>query len=112
MHLASAPEENLRGQAKAKSLRNMPTQISALISDSTKMHCDLLRKAFYSVRQRFRAVAFASSTAEVLTALQQDRPQIAVISSDLQDGPLSGLRILPEIRNNYPETKILVTKIG
>jgi two-component system nitrate/nitrite response regulator NarL len=108
MHLASASEENLRGQANAKSLRNMPTQISVLISESTRMHCDLLRNAFYSVRQRFQVVAFASSTVEVLTALQQDRPQVAVISSDLQDGPLSGLRILPEIRRTHPETKILL----
>jgi uncharacterized repeat protein (TIGR01451 family) len=46
------------------------------------MHCDLLRKAFYSVRHRFQVVAFASSTVEVLTALQQNRPQVAVISSD------------------------------
>src|ERR1019366_690837 len=108
MHLASASEENLRGQANAKSLRNMPTQISVLISESTRMHCDLLRNAFYSVRQRFQVVAFASSTVEVLTALQHRRPQVAVISSDLQDGPLSGIRILPEIHRTYPETKILV----
>jgi DNA-binding NarL/FixJ family response regulator len=83
-------------------------QISVLISDSTKMHCDLLRKAFYSVRNRFQVVAFASSTVEVLAALQLNRPQVAVISSDLQDGPLSGVRMLPEIRSRYPETKILV----
>src|ERR1017187_9905771 len=108
MHLASASEENLRGQANAKSLRNMPTQISILISESTRMHCDLLRNAFYSVRQRFQVVAFASSTEEVLTALQQNRPQVAVISSDLQDGVQSGLRMLPEIRRAHPETKVLV----
>jgi len=54
------------------------------------------------------AKGFASSTVEVLTALQQKRPQVAVISSDLQDGPPSGLRILPEIRRTHPETKVLV----
>src|SRR5450755_4970951 len=86
----------------------MGSQITVLISDSTTMHCELLRKAFCSVRRRSRVVAFASSTAEVLTALQHSRPQIAVISSDLQDGPLSGLRILLEIRKTHPETKILV----
>ena len=88
--------------------KNIRPQITVLISDSTKMHCDLLRKAFYSVRQRFQVVAFASSTGEILTALQQHRPQVAVISCDLQDGPLSGLRLLPEIRRAHPETKILV----
>jgi two-component system, NarL family, nitrate/nitrite response regulator NarL len=86
----------------------MRPQITVVISDSTRMHCDLLRKAFCSVRQRFQVVAFTSSTTEVLTAVQQNRPQVAVISSDLQDGPLSGLRILPEIRRTHPETKILV----
>jgi DNA-binding NarL/FixJ family response regulator len=72
------------------------------------MHCDLLRKAFYSVRQRFQVVAFASSTDEVLNAIRQKRPQVAVISSDLQDGPVSGLQIVPEIRTTNPEMKILV----
>ena len=86
----------------------MRTQITVLISDSTRMHCDLLHKAFYSVRQRFQVVASATSAAEVLTLLQQNRPQVAIVSSDLQDGPHSGLRILPEIRKAHPETKILV----
>src|ERR1700722_18341428 len=86
----------------------MFTQITVLISDSTKMHCDLLRKALYSVRQRFQVVAFASSTSEILTALQQHGPEVAVISCDLQDGPWSGLRLLPEIRRTHPETKIIV----
>ena len=86
----------------------MRPQISVLISNETRMHCDLLRKAFYSVRHRFQVIAFALSTVEVLTALQEKRPQVAVISSDLQDGLLSGLRILPEIRRTQPETKILV----
>jgi two-component system, NarL family, nitrate/nitrite response regulator NarL len=84
------------------------TQITLLLSDSTEMHCDLLRRAFWSARNRFQVVAFASSTADVINALQQHRPQVAVISSDLQDGPLSGLSIVPEIRRNHPETKILV----
>ena len=86
----------------------MPTQTTVLISDSTRMHCDLLHKAFYSARQRFQVVASATNVAEVLTLLQQIRPQVALISSDLQEGPHSGIRILPEIRKTHPETKILV----
>ena len=85
----------------------MSTQITVLISDSTRMHCDLLHKAFYTVRQRFQVVSTASSATEVLTLLRLNRPQVAVISADLQDGPHSGLRLLSEIRRDYPETKIL-----
>ena len=72
------------------------------------MHCDVLRKAFHSVRHRFQVVAYASSTVEILTALQHNRPRVIIVSCDLQEGPLSGLRILPEIRRTYPEAKILV----
>jgi two-component system, NarL family, nitrate/nitrite response regulator NarL len=86
----------------------MHTQITVLLSESTKMHCDLLRQAFHSVQERFQVVAVASRTSEVLSTLQQERPQVVAISSDLQDGPLSGLRILPEVRRTYPETKIIV----
>ena len=86
----------------------MHTQITVLVSDSTKMHCDLLRKAFHSVQERFQVVAVVSSTSEVLSTLQQERPHVAAISSDLQDGPLSGIRILPEVRRTYPETKVIV----
>jgi two-component system, NarL family, nitrate/nitrite response regulator NarL len=86
----------------------MRKQVSVLISESTKMHCDLLRKAFLSAGRRFHVVACASSTVEVLNAVQQNRPQVAVISSDLQEGPLSGIRILPEVRKAHPETKIVV----
>ena len=95
----------VRQLAGAPSVRS---QIRVLISDSTQMHCDLLRKAFASVRHRFEIVAFASTTAEVLAAIQQHRPQVAVISCDLQDGPISGLKIVPEIRSRNPETQIVV----
>lgn len=86
----------------------MRTRITVLITDSTQMHCDLLRRAFWSARNRFELAASASCTAGVINALQQHRPQVAIISSDLQDGPLSGLGMVPEIRRNHPETKILV----
>src|ERR1700730_2466192 len=87
----------------------MDSQISVLISESNRMHCELLRRAFDSVRHRFQVVASACSTAEILTALQEHRPQIAIISSDLPDGPLAGIRILPRIRKIYPDIRILVT---
>ena len=84
------------------------TQISVLLSESSGMHCDLLHKAFYAVRNRFKIVASVCSTTEILTALQVHRPQVAIISCDLLDGPLAGIRILPMIRTAYPSVKILL----
>ncbi len=72
------------------------------------MYCDLLRMAFCAVRDHFHVVGAASSTAEILTVLQECRPQVAIISDHLEDGPLTGIRILPEIRRVNPATRILL----
>jgi two-component system, NarL family, nitrate/nitrite response regulator NarL len=72
------------------------------------MHRDLLNMAFYTVRERFHVVGVASRTAEILTVLKEHRPQVVMVSDDLEDRPLAGIRILPEIRRIDPDTKILL----
>jgi two-component system nitrate/nitrite response regulator NarL len=72
------------------------------------MYCDLLSIAFYAVRDRFQVVGAASSTTEVLTALHEHRPQVVILSDNLVDGLLAGIRILPEIRRISPDTRILL----
>ena len=72
------------------------------------MYCDLLSMAFLAVPERFEVVATASNTAEILALVQEHRPKVAIVSDNLEDGPLAGLRLLPEIRRTNPETRILV----
>jgi two-component system nitrate/nitrite response regulator NarL len=81
---------------------------SVLISEASKMYCDLLNMAFLGVPERFEVVASASNTAEILAKIQEHRPKVAIVSDSLEDGPLAGLRILPEIRRTTPETRILI----
>jgi DNA-binding NarL/FixJ family response regulator len=81
---------------------------SVVISEASKMYCDLLSMAFFAVRDRFEVVASASSGAEIVTLVQEHRPKVAIVSDNLEDGALSGLRILPEIRRASLETRILV----
>ncbi len=81
---------------------------SVLISEASKMYCDLLSMAFLAVPERFEVVASASNIAEILALVQEHRPKVAIVSDNLEDGPLAGLRILPEIRRTNPETRILV----
>jgi DNA-binding NarL/FixJ family response regulator len=81
---------------------------TVLVSEPAKMYCDLMRKAFSSAQQRFRVVAYVASAGDILAALQEFRPQVAVISSDLQDGPLGGLGLLSYIRKDYPDTRTLL----
>ena len=88
--------------------QNKRTQTTVLISEPNKMYCDLLKKAFYVVRNRFQVVASASTTDEILACIEDTRPQVAIVSANLQDGPLTGIRILPEIRRINSETRTLV----
>jgi two-component system, NarL family, nitrate/nitrite response regulator NarL len=81
---------------------------SLLISEASKMYCGLLSMAFYAARERFHVVGAVSSATEVLTVLQEYRPQVVMISDNLEDGPLAGIRILPEIRRINPGTRILL----
>jgi two-component system nitrate/nitrite response regulator NarL len=85
---------------------SVPTSI--LISEASKMYCDLLSRAFFAVRERFHVIASASNTKEILAILQEQSPQVAIISDNLEDGLLSGIRILPEVRRINTETRILV----
>ena len=53
-------------------------------------------------------VATAFTTADILAQVREHRPSVAIISDNLADGPLSGLRILPEVRKANPETRLLL----
>jgi DNA-binding NarL/FixJ family response regulator len=79
-----------------------------LISEASKMYCDLLSRAFLQVPERFEVVASACSSVEILALVQKRRPKVAIISDSLEDGPLTGLRLLPEVRRANAETRILV----
>jgi DNA-binding NarL/FixJ family response regulator len=81
---------------------------SLLISEASKMYCDLLTKAFLTVPERFEVVACASKTTELLALVQEHRPKVAIVSDTLEDGPLTGLRILSDIKRTNADTRILV----
>jgi DNA-binding NarL/FixJ family response regulator len=102
-----APDSDRRAEITVPetSKRNHTT---VLISEPNKMYCDLLKKAFYVVRSRFQVVASASTTAEILVGIEETRPHVAIVSANLQDGPLTGIRILPEIRRINSDTRTLV----
>jgi DNA-binding NarL/FixJ family response regulator len=81
---------------------------SVLVTEASKMYCDLLSMAFLAVPDRFHVVATAFTAADILAQMQEHRPSVAIISDNLSDGPLSGLNILPEVRKANPETRLLL----
>jgi DNA-binding NarL/FixJ family response regulator len=87
---------------------SVDNRTSVLVTEASKMYCDLLSMAFSAVPDRFHVVATAFTVADILAQVREHRPSVAIISDNLSDGPLSGLRILPEVRKANPETRILL----
>ena len=87
---------------------SVDNRTSVLVTEASKMYCDLLSMAFSAIPDRFHVVATAFTVADILAQVREHRPSVAIISDNLSDGPLSGLRILPEVRKANPETRILL----
>ena len=78
--------------------RIKPTSIGVVIADASRMNCQLMAIALRRSRYRFDVVCSVSDSQEALRALQEKQPGVAVIGSDLQDGPLAGFKVLRELQ--------------
>ncbi len=96
--------------AAAKSDGNLaqPERHTVLISEASKMYCDLLTKAFQAVCDKFEVVASASSAPEILQLINEHRPKVVVLSDSLEEGPNTGLKLITEIRKTNTEVRILL----
>ena len=72
------------------------------------MGCQTLAHALKQCGIGFEVVAAVTTCAEILQVIQERRPKLALISSNLQDGPLAGFKILDEIRTRYSGTNAIL----
>lgn len=72
------------------------------------MDCELLKSALNRTRYSLRIIASAVSQAEVLHLMNSHCPDVALISSNLRDGPLTGLAALREIHSSFPKVNTVV----
>jgi len=71
------------------------------------MDCQLLKNVLRS-RSQFKVLASAVSQMEILDSMQAHPLDVALISENLQDGPLTGFRVLPELRTSFPGTRVVM----
>jgi DNA-binding NarL/FixJ family response regulator len=71
--------------------------ITVVLADATRMGCQLLTDTIQR-GNHFRVVGSAIAREEVLSLIRKVQPDIALISSRLQDGALAGLLVLLELR--------------
>ncbi len=72
--------------------------IAVIIADASRMHCQLMATALRRSRYRFDVVCSATESQEALQALKEKQPDVAVIASNLHDGPLAGFKVLRELQ--------------
>ncbi len=75
--------------------------ISLVVSDLSRMRCDLLADDLTQRQPRFQVVACATSVRELIESADL-HPAVAIISSDLEEGHLTGFGALRELRASHP----------
>jgi len=81
--------------------------ITVVLADATRMECQLLIDAIQR-GNHFRVVGSATTREAVLSIVSKIQPEIAVISSRLQDGAFAGLLVLLELRTLPTRPRVIM----
>jgi DNA-binding NarL/FixJ family response regulator len=55
-----------------------------------------------------KVVTCAVSRAQIVDAMKNHDADIALISENLEDGPLAGFRVLADLRLSHPKTRVVI----
>lgn len=81
--------------------------IRIAVADANLMTCGLV-SAGLKRHSQFEVVGYATSVDELLRLADNAAPEVALISSALQDGIFSGLSVLAEIHRKHPEMRLVL----
>ena len=82
--------------------------VRLVIADESAMGCELLRNAFRHFRQQFEVVACDVTSTEVVRFCSGNHVDVALISADLGDGHLMGLKALRELHLSHSATRVVI----
>src|SRR5581483_10155962 len=78
-----------------------------LTADSTAMNTQLLVEAL-AREEQFHIIESPSDARGVLHLIRREKPQVALISADLQDPKRGGTDLVRKVRLESPETRVIV----
>src|SRR5688572_3964015 len=81
--------------------------IRVVLSDSSHMGCELLQRGLARVRG-IRVVATALTSHRLAQQMIAERPDIALVSANLQDGPYVGFAVLRAVKEQHCPTRSVV----
>jgi len=81
---------------------------SVLVAESSYLNCQLLETAF---RRKHRGVTIVGSAVgldRTLALVEEHKPDVAVVSAQLEGGPLDGYRVLNKLRSLQIATRAIL----
>src|SRR5450759_4713649 len=84
----------------------MPVRL--LVADESAMGCELLRTAFKRFSEQFEVAACEITSSGIVRCLAESRVDVILISADLEDGPLMGLKALRELHLSHPMVRVVI----
>jgi DNA-binding NarL/FixJ family response regulator len=91
---------------KAQQLRS--SVVNILIAEANHMNCQLVENAFRPRRNRLAVVGAVVSSGRALALLKESEPDVAIISAQLEEGPLEGYEVLRELRSLGCRTRAIM----
>jgi DNA-binding NarL/FixJ family response regulator len=82
-------------------------KVTVLVADATRMDCQLVSDAIQR-HGRFRVIGHLTSSSEIISAVRNQQPDVAVISARLQEGSSAGLRVLQGLRALHVRSRIVM----
>jgi two-component system nitrate/nitrite response regulator NarL len=80
---------------------------TVLVADATRMDCQLVSDAIQR-HSHFRVIGHVTSSSEVISAVRNAQPDVAVISARLRDGASAGLWALQGLRALHARSRIVM----
>lgn len=89
-------------------LRRPKDRISVLVVTADNMTSELLRNAFAHSRKGFSVETMTGSSQKIIGGLAAHKPDVALISEELQDGPQAGVKVLQRLQSSYNTPAIML----
>ena len=78
------------------------TRIDVLTADRDHMAGQFMATALRRCRNQFGVVVVTTNSGEAIGSLNIYKPQVALVSPDLEDGSQTGFKVLQTLRANHP----------
>ncbi len=91
-----------------KAQQTRSSVVNVVIAEANHMNCELVETVLRTKRNRVAVIGFAVNSQDALSLVKKHEPDVAVISSHLQEGPLEGYRLLRELHSLQTKTHAII----